>query len=109
VVVRLERDAGDEQLPLLVKDALDTLSSHGASALVIDLAGLDVVDGALIRCIEEMSRGAQCLGAQPLVAGVAPGVAVTLVDLDVDRVLPACARSVEDAVAMAGRALRSRR
>jgi rsbT antagonist protein RsbS len=81
LIATLQEDLGDE-------DALEfqtllnaTLERTGAAGVLIDVTLVEMVDSFLGRLLNEIATGARLLGAQTVVAGMQPAVAITLVEL----------------------------
>jgi rsbT antagonist protein RsbS len=57
------------------------LEKSQATSVVIDLSKVATIDSFLGRLLSETALGARLLGAQTLIAGIQPAVAMTLVEL----------------------------
>ena len=57
------------------------LEKSQATSVVIDLTMVATIDSFLGRLLSETALGARLLGAQTLIAGIQPAVAMTLVEL----------------------------
>ena len=57
------------------------LERTGARGLLLDVSVVETVDSFLGRLLSEIAAGARLLGAQTVVAGIQPPVAITLVEL----------------------------
>lgn len=58
-----------------------TIERSGASGVLIDVSLVLTIDSFLGRLLFEIARGARLLGAETVVAGMQPQVAMTLVEL----------------------------
>jgi len=60
-------------------DVLMTIEKTGATGLVIDISGLDMVDSYVARIVAETGRMAKLMGTDTVLVGMRPEVAATLV------------------------------
>jgi rsbT antagonist protein RsbS len=60
-------------------DVLLAIEKSGASGLVIDISGLDMVDSYVARIVAETGRMAKLMGTDTVLVGMRPEVAATLV------------------------------
>ena len=61
------------------EDILETIGKTGATGLVIDITGLDMVDSYVARVLANTGRMATLMGTDTVVVGMRPAVAATLV------------------------------
>jgi rsbT antagonist protein RsbS len=71
-----DRDALDLQI-----DLTERLEQIDARGVLIDLSTVEMVDSYLARLISEIAAIARLMGAQTVVVGMRPAVALTLVEL----------------------------
>jgi len=74
-----DRDALDLQTELLQK-----LEEAGSTGVLLDLSVVEIVDSFLGRMLNDIAVGVRLLGAQMVVAGIQPAVAITLVELGLE-------------------------
>jgi len=74
-----DQDALDLQVRL--GDALEHTTARG---VLIDVSVVETVDSFLGRLLNETATGARLLGAQTVVVGIRPAVAITLVELGLE-------------------------
>jgi rsbT antagonist protein RsbS len=60
-------------------DVLTEIEKTGATGLVIDISGLDMVDSYVARIVAETGRMAKLMGTDSVLVGMRPEVAATLV------------------------------
>jgi rsbT antagonist protein RsbS len=60
-------------------DVLMEIEKTGATGLVIDISGLDMVDSYVARIVAETGRMAKLMGTDSVLVGMRPEVAATLV------------------------------
>lgn len=61
------------------EDILQSIAKTGATGLVIDITGLEMVDSYVARVIADTGRMARLMGTDTVVVGMRPVVAATLV------------------------------
>jgi rsbT antagonist protein RsbS len=100
VVASIQVDLSDEVLRRFRSDLLELLETSGSTGIVVDLAGVDVMDAEDFSALRRTLSMAAVMGARSVLCGLRPGVVAALVDLgaDVDGVV--AARSLDDALAL---------
>jgi len=68
----------------IMETMLETISSHQAAVLIIDITGVAMVDTGVAHYLLQAARAAQLLGARVMLVGISPEVAQTVVQLGVD-------------------------
>jgi rsbT antagonist protein RsbS len=63
------------------EDLIDQIGATRASGIIIDVAALDVIDSFGARALQHIARMARLRGAETIVVGIQPMVALTLVRL----------------------------
>lgn len=105
LIVTIPQDVGDNEaldLQVRINETVETRSPRG---LLVDISNLETVDSFLGRLLHDIATGAHLLGAETVVVGMQPAVAMTLVELglelkgvrtalDADRGLAMLARGV---------------
>lgn len=62
-------------------DLLSKVSEIEAKGVVLDITALEVVDSYLARVLNETAKMVRLLGAQTVICGMRPSVALTLVEM----------------------------
>ena len=84
LLATVQEDLRDQDaLDLQVKLG-DALERTGARGVLIDMSVVETVDSFLGRLLNETATGARLLGAQTVVVGIQPAVAITLVELGLE-------------------------
>jgi rsbT antagonist protein RsbS len=81
LIVTFSEDVGDTEALQMQESIYERLERTGATAVLLDLSVMHTVDSFLGRLLNDISQGARLLGAETMVAGMQPAVAMTLVEL----------------------------
>ncbi len=90
-------------------DVLTDIERSGATGLVIDISGLDVVDTYVARILAETGRMARLMGTATVLVGMRPEIAATLVRMGYDMGGVRTALNLDDGLALLGHVLPKRR
>jgi rsbT antagonist protein RsbS len=97
IVATLPADFDAGLLAELRREVLRQLHATRARNIVLDCASVEVMDGQDFEGLLEFVAMARLMGAQVVLAGVRPGVASALADLDADLLSVRGASSLDDA------------
>jgi rsbT antagonist protein RsbS len=81
LIVSIHTALDDGQMSRLLDDLIDEVGRRRARGIVVDVAALDVVDSFATRTLTQLARVARLRGAETVVVGIAPDVALTMVQL----------------------------
>lgn len=81
LIVSIHTALDDSQLVRLQGDLLSQVDTRRARGIVIDVAALDVLDSFATRTLTQLARAARLKGAETVVVGISPEVAMTMVQL----------------------------
>jgi rsbT antagonist protein RsbS len=81
LIVALGADINDDGVASFQNDLSERVAALQARGVVIDVSALDIVDSFMARVLNDSSRMLRLLGAEVVVCGVQPAVAMTLVDM----------------------------
>lgn len=73
----------DQDIVKLQEDILNKLWNEPAKGLVIDLSALDIVDSYMARIFDDVGVAVKTMGAQAVIVGLRPEVAMTLVEMGI--------------------------
>ena len=74
----------DETIRLLQRDVLDAVHKTGTKGVILDLSGVRILDSFLATGIVNTVRMLSFMGAAPVLAGIRPEVAASIVFMDID-------------------------
>ena len=78
----------DGQLVRFQRDLIERIGAQRARGVVIDVAALDVLDSFGSRTLRDIARMSRLRGAETVIVGIAPELAVTMVRLGLHLELP---------------------
>ena len=100
VLVTIQVDMTDQMAVQLEEDLMRKIEAISASGVLIDISALEMVDSFIGRMIANLSGSASILGAETVVVGMQPAVAITLVELGLTLRGVRTALNVEKGMAM---------
>jgi rsbT antagonist protein RsbS len=83
LLVSIQVDMHDQSAQELQDNLTNRISETGATAVLIDISMLEMVDSFIARMLGNISAIARVLDAQTVMVGMRPAVAITLVELGV--------------------------
>ena len=78
----------DGQLLRFQRDLIERIGSQRARGVVIDVAALDVLDSFGSRTLRDIARMSRLRGAETVIVGIAPELAVSMVRLGLQLEMP---------------------
>ncbi len=81
LLASIQVDLTDEDALEFQSDVLRKAAETDAAGIIIDITALDVVDSFMARILNETATMAQLLGAEVVISGMQPAVALTLVEM----------------------------
>ena len=84
LIATVQEDLHDRDAVELQTNLTEQLERAGATGVLLDLSMVDTVDSFLGRLLHDVARVSRLLGAQTVVVGLQPAVAVTLVELGLE-------------------------
>ncbi|MBY8880108.1 STAS domain-containing protein [Actinacidiphila acidipaludis] len=81
LLVSIQIDLEDQMVMDLQEDLSQRIVDTGARGVVIDISALEIVDSFVGRMLASIAAISRVLGAETVVVGMRPAVAMTLVEL----------------------------
>ncbi|MER5886094.1 STAS domain-containing protein [Streptomyces sp. NPDC001941] len=81
LLVSIQTDLEDQTVLDLQEDLSQRIVATGAKGVVIDISALEIVDSFVGRMLATNASISRMLGAETIVVGMRPAVAMTLVEL----------------------------
>jgi rsbT antagonist protein RsbS len=91
----------DGQLLRFQHDLIERIGTQRARGVIIDVAALDVLDSFGSRTLRDIARMSRLRGAETVIVGIAPELAMSMVRLGLDLDLPT-ALDLEEGLAYLG-------
>lgn len=99
LLVTIQIDMHDRLALRLQDDLSNTIQKHASRGVLIDISSLEMVDSFIGRMVSDISGMAKILGAETVLVGMQPAVAITLVELGLSLPGVATALNVERGMA----------
>ena len=77
-------DLSDPEVIELRSTLINRVGELRAQAVIIDVRALDVIDSFVARCLRSIALTAKLKGAETIVVGIQPDVAIAIVHFDLD-------------------------
>jgi rsbT antagonist protein RsbS len=84
LVASVQEELYDRDALCLQEDLTDALERSDARGVLIDLSTVQTVDSFLGRLLNDVATSARLMGAETVVVGIQPAVAITLVELGLE-------------------------
>jgi rsbT antagonist protein RsbS len=84
LIASIQFDLTDGQVLELRDDLSDQIGRSRARGLIIDVAALDVIDSFVARSLGSIAVTARLRGAETVIVGIEPDVAIAMVQFDLD-------------------------
>ena len=84
LIAAIQSDLTDAQILALRDDLSDRVGQHRLRSIIIDVSALDVIDSFVARSLRAMAITARLRGAETLVVGIQPDVAIAMAHFDLN-------------------------
>lgn len=84
LVASIQHDLDGDVLARFRRDLLHRIQTERIRGVLLDVAGMEVIDAAEFEELQRILAMAQLMGYPPVLVGLRPGVVAALVDLGVD-------------------------
>jgi rsbT antagonist protein RsbS len=100
LLVTIQVDMHDKLALKLQDDLTATIQKYTSKGVLIDISSLEMVDSFIGRMVSDISGMSKILGAETILVGMQPAVAITLVELGLSLPGVATALNVERGMAL---------
>ena len=108
LLVTIQVDMYDQLAMTLQHDLTEQIARQGSQGVLLDISALEIVDSFIGRMIANTAAMARVLGADTVLVGMQPAVAITLVELGLSLPGIITARNVEMGMDLLGKVAASR-
>ena len=98
LLVSIQEDLTDNDAMQFQSDLVERVAEIEAQGVAIDITALDVVDSYMARVINDTASMVRLLGAEVIICGVQPFVALTLIEMGRDLLGADCAFNLGQAL-----------
>jgi rsbT antagonist protein RsbS len=103
IVASVQVELTEETLHQFQQDLLELLRATRAKAVILDLSGVGILDSSDFESVLRTLRMAAILSAMPVIVGLRPGIAASLVELGMSAGEIATCMTLEQAFALVQR------
>jgi rsbT antagonist protein RsbS len=96
LIVSIHTALDDEQLTRLQMDLMEQVGRQRSRGIIIDVGAVDVLDSFAARTLGDLARMAKLRGAETVVVGIAPEVAMAMVQMGIRMPLVHTALDLEE-------------
>ena len=79
LIASIQSDLSDQEVMALRDDLAQRVGDQRARGLIVDVAALDVIDSFVARALGSIAQTARMRGAETVVVGIQPDVAIAMV------------------------------
>lgn len=108
LITSIQIDLTDEEAIEFQTDVLSKVSETDANGAVIDITALDVVDSFMARVLNNTATMVRFLGAEVVLCGMQPAVAITLIEMGRELIGVETALNLDQAVDDINKMIKSR-
>ena len=84
LIASVVSDLSDSEVGAIRAELLARLGELRARGIIIDVAGLDVIDSFVARSLRSIALASKLRGAETVIVGIQPDVAIAMVQFDLD-------------------------
>src|SRR3954468_18874675 len=84
LIASIQSDLSDSQVLALRDDLADRVGRTRARGMIVAVAALDVIDSFVARALRSIAVTARLRGAETVVVGIRPDVAIAMVQFNLD-------------------------
>ncbi len=102
LIASIQSDLTDGQVLELRDDLAERVGTHRARGVIVDVSAMDVIDSFVARSLRSIAVTARLRGAETVVVGIRPDVAIALVQFDLNLEPLHAALDLDEAIALLG-------
>ncbi|HEX5800340.1 MAG TPA: STAS domain-containing protein [Gaiellaceae bacterium] len=102
LIAAIQSDLTDAQVLALRDDLAERVGRHRLQAVIVDVSALDVIDSFVARSLRSMAITTRLRGAETLVVGIQPDVAIAMAHFDLNLKPLRTAKDLDEALVLLG-------
>jgi rsbT antagonist protein RsbS len=106
LIASIQSDLSDSEVLRLRDDLAERVGALRARGIIVDVSALDVIDSFVARALRSIAVTARLRGAETVVVGIRPDVAIALVQFDLNLAPVRAALDLDEGVALLDRLTR---
>ena len=103
LIASIRSDLTDGQLLALRDDLADRVGAQRIRGIIVDVRALDVIDSFMARSLRSIAQTARLRGAETVIVGIQPDVAIAMVHFDLNLELLRATLDLDEALALLDR------
>ena len=103
LIASIQSDLSDSQVLQLRDDLADRVGASRARGVIVDVTALDVIDSFVARSLRSIAVTARLRGAETVIVGIRPDVAIALVQFDLNLEPVRAALDIDEAIELLDR------
>ncbi len=100
LIASIQSDLTDSQVVQLRNELTERVGKHRVRGIIVDVAALDVIDSFVARALRSIARAAKLRGAETVVVGIQPDVAIAMVQFSLNLEPLRATLDVDEALAL---------
>jgi rsbT antagonist protein RsbS len=102
LIAAVQGDLTDSQVLDLRDNLAERIGRHRMKGIVVDVSALDVIDSFVARALRELAVIAKLRGAETIIVGIQPDVAIAMVHFKLNLTPLKTALDLDEALALLG-------
>ena len=103
LIASIQSDLSDSQVLRLRDDLAERVGASRARGIIVDVAALDVIDSFVARSLRSIAVAARLRGAETVIVGIRPDVAIALVQFNLNLEPVRAALDLDEAIELLDR------
>jgi rsbT antagonist protein RsbS len=103
LIASIQSDLTDSEVLALREQLMEQVGRFRCRGLIVDVGALDVIDSFVARSLARIATSARLRGAETVIVGIRPDVAIAMVHFDLDLRPLTTALDLDDGIAVLGR------
>jgi rsbT antagonist protein RsbS len=102
LIVSIHTALDDSQMTRLQEDLVDQVGRQRSRGIIVDVSSLDVLDSFAARTLNQLAHVARLRGAETVIVGIGPEVAISMVQLSLQSDFAHTALDLEEGIQRLG-------